>query len=62
MRWIFREVLKPDGRLVIIECKKEDLPFCPPMHLRHSPEEFFIEQSEYRHLLKDCPWRIFADC
>jgi ubiquinone/menaquinone biosynthesis C-methylase UbiE len=32
-------VLKPDGRLAIIECKKEDLPFGPPIHLRNSPEE-----------------------
>ncbi|WDV45190.1 methyltransferase domain-containing protein [Clostridiaceae bacterium M8S5] len=39
---IFREInriLKIQGRLVIIECKKEDLPFGPPKQLRHSPEE-----------------------
>ena len=32
-------VLKLDGRLVIIECKKEDLSRGPPMHMRISPEE-----------------------
>lgn len=34
-----RRVLKPQGRLAIIELKKEDMPFGPPMHKRHSPEE-----------------------
>ena len=34
-----RRVLKPDGRLVIIECKKEDMPFGPPKQVRLSPEE-----------------------
>ncbi|KKG14669.1 ubiquinone biosynthesis methyltransferase UbiE [Methanosarcina sp. 2.H.T.1A.6] len=32
-------VLKPDGRLAIIECKKEELSFGPPLHMRLSPEE-----------------------
>jgi ubiquinone/menaquinone biosynthesis C-methylase UbiE len=39
---IFKEIyriLKPQGRLAIIECKKEDLPFGPPKHRRHSAEE-----------------------
>lgn len=39
---LFKEihrVLKPDGRLAIIECKKEDGPFGPPMQMRNSPEE-----------------------
>ena len=39
---IFSEVhrvLKPDGRLVIIECKKEEMPFGPPLNMRLSPEE-----------------------
>lgn len=39
---IFKEVhrlLKPQGRVVIIECKKEDLSFGPPMNMRNSPEE-----------------------
>ncbi|BDZ70845.1 class I SAM-dependent methyltransferase [Methanobacterium petrolearium] len=34
-----RRVLKPDGRLVIIECKKEDLSRGPPLNMRISPEE-----------------------
>lgn len=34
-----RRVLKPDGRLVIIECKKEDLSRGPPLHMRISSEE-----------------------
>lgn len=32
-------VLKPDGRLAIIECKKEETPCGPPLHMRFSPEE-----------------------
>ena len=34
-----RRVLKPTGRLAIIECKKQDQPFGPPKHVRLSPEE-----------------------
>jgi ubiquinone/menaquinone biosynthesis C-methylase UbiE len=34
-----RRVLKPDGRLVIIDCHKDDLSFGPPKHMRLSPEE-----------------------
>ncbi len=34
-----RRVLKPDGRVAIIECKKEVQPFGPPMSMRISPEE-----------------------
>ncbi len=34
-----RRVLHPDGRLVIIECKKEETPSGPPLCLRHSPDE-----------------------
>ncbi|KMY67750.1 hypothetical protein AAU61_07660 [Desulfocarbo indianensis] len=34
-----KRVLKPHGRLAIIECKKEDQPWGPPKHLRISPEE-----------------------
>jgi len=34
-----QRVLKPSGRLVIIECKKEEMPFGPPLHMRISPEE-----------------------
>ncbi len=42
-----RRVLKLDGRLVIIECKKEDLPFGPPMHMRNSPGELEAAITPY---------------
>jgi ubiquinone/menaquinone biosynthesis C-methylase UbiE len=38
-----RRVLRPTGRLVIIDCKKEPQPFGPPMSMRLSPDE--IEHS-----------------
>lgn len=34
-----RRVLKPSGRVAIIECKKEAQPFGPPIGMRISPEE-----------------------
>lgn len=34
-----RRILKSMGRLAIIECKKEDMPFGPPMNMRKSPDE-----------------------
>ena len=34
-----KRVLKPDGRVAIIECKKEVQPFGPPIGMRISPEE-----------------------
>lgn len=34
-----RRVLKPDGRLAIIECHKREMPFGPPQHMRLSPED-----------------------
>lgn len=34
-----RRVLRPDGRLVIIECKKEAAAFGPPLDLRLAPKE-----------------------
>jgi ubiquinone/menaquinone biosynthesis C-methylase UbiE len=43
---LFKEIhriLKPSGRLAIIECKKEEQPFGPPLHLRISPQE--LERS-----------------
>jgi len=39
---IFTEIsriLKPDGCLAIVECKKENQSFGPPKHLRNSPDE-----------------------
>ena len=42
-----RRVLKPGGRVAIIECKKEEQPFGPPMSMRLSPEE--IESSIVRY-------------
>ncbi|OPX59704.1 MAG: hypothetical protein A4E25_01191 [Methanobacterium sp. PtaB.Bin024] len=42
-----RRVLKPDGRLVIIECKKDDLSHGPPLDMRISPEE--LENSVEKH-------------
>lgn len=32
-------VLKPGGRLIIIDCKKEDVDFDPPLQMRLSSEE-----------------------
>jgi ubiquinone/menaquinone biosynthesis C-methylase UbiE len=32
-------VLKPKGRLAVMECKKEEMPFGPPIHMRLSPKE-----------------------
>ena len=59
-RTIFKEIqriLKPSGRLAIIECKKEEQPFGPPMHLRISPQELEpslsplgFRKSDYRDL------------
>ncbi len=40
-------VLKPDGRVAVIECKKEDQPFGPPKHMRLSPEELEVSISKY---------------
>lgn len=34
-----RRVLKPKGRMVVIECKKEKLPFGPPLEMRLSADE-----------------------
>jgi len=39
---IFAEVsriLKPGGRLAVVECKKEDQDFGPPKHMRNAPDE-----------------------
>lgn len=42
-----RRVLKPGGRVAIIECKKEEQHFGPPIHMRLSPEQ--IEGSIMRY-------------
>ncbi|GBC59675.1 hypothetical protein DENIS_0616 [Desulfonema ishimotonii] len=42
-----RRVLKPGGRVAIIECKKEVRPFGPPVHMCLSPEE--VEKMVTRH-------------
>ena len=42
-----RRVLKPEGKLAVIECKKESALHGPPMHLRISPEELEKGLGEY---------------
>jgi len=34
-----KRLLKPNGRLAIIEIHKQNTPFGPPLHIRFSPEE-----------------------
>jgi len=34
-----KRLLKPNGRLAIVEIKKEETPFGPPLEIRFSPEE-----------------------
>jgi SAM-dependent methyltransferase len=40
-------VLKTDGRLIIIECKKEEMDFGPPLSMRISPDEIEERLSAY---------------
>lgn len=40
-------VLKSNGRLAIIECKKEEMPFGPPLYMRVSPEELENTLNKY---------------
>lgn len=42
-----RRILKNNGKLAIIECKKEEMSFGPPMQMRYSPEEIEIEARKY---------------
>jgi ubiquinone/menaquinone biosynthesis C-methylase UbiE len=45
-----RRILKHNGRVVIIECKKEAQPFGPPKHMRLSPHD--IEESIQKYGFK----------
>jgi tRNA-Thr(GGU) m(6)t(6)A37 methyltransferase TsaA len=47
-----RRVLKPGGRLAVIECKKEKMPFGPPKAMRLSPDEIehSIGQGDFKKL------------
>lgn len=42
-----KRVLKPGGKLAVIECKKENSSFGPPMHARISPEELEKGTSKF---------------
>lgn len=42
-----RRVLKPGGRLAVLECLKEDVPFGPPKEMRWSPEDVECEAARY---------------
>jgi len=48
-----KRVLKPNGRLAIIECKKEKMPFGPPIELRLAPEEIEAELSLHKFKKSD---------
>jgi len=41
-------ILKPNGRIAIIEIKKEEMSFGPPMYIRLSPAEIENEIIKYR--------------
>lgn len=40
-------ILKPDGRFAVIECKKEGIPFGPPVEMRLSPEDIEYSAKQY---------------
>ena len=42
-----RRVLNPNGRMAIMECKKEDQPFGPPKNIRLEPEEIEELTTQY---------------
>lgn len=48
-----RRVLKPGGCLSIIECKKEQMPFGPPLNMRISEEELEKVLGKYGFLKTD---------
>lgn len=50
-------VIRPGGRLAVLECKKEEWHFGPPLHMRLAPEEveeyiqgYGFEKTDYRDL------------
>ena len=45
-----KRVLKPKGRLAVIECKKEDQPWGPPKHMRISPDEMIQGLAPYGYV------------
>jgi SAM-dependent methyltransferase len=55
-----RRILKPEGRLAVLNIKKENTPFGPPLHMRCSPEEVrqklslapaeYVEIGEYFYM------------
>lgn len=40
-----RRVLRPSGRLAVLECKKEELPFGPRLHMRLAPDDIRVVAS-----------------
>jgi ubiquinone/menaquinone biosynthesis C-methylase UbiE len=48
-----KRVLKPNGRLSVIECKKICSQFGPPMHKRISPQELEKELKDFRFIQTD---------
>ena len=42
-----QRILKPDGRVAIIEFKKEEVSFGPPMHMRLLPEDIAVVMAQY---------------
>jgi tRNA-Thr(GGU) m(6)t(6)A37 methyltransferase TsaA len=49
-----RRVLKPGGRLAVIECHKRALPFGPPEHIRMFP-------AEVKELMNQCGFRVSGE-
>lgn len=48
-------VMKPAGRLAIVNIKKEDTPFGPPIEIRWSPEEVeaLLTHNHYKKVVSD---------
>jgi ubiquinone/menaquinone biosynthesis C-methylase UbiE len=47
-------VLKPAGRFITIDCKKEEMPFGPPLHMRISSEEIVETAKQCGFRMKNC--------